>query len=105
MDHMRQHDGEYEEQQQEYVTPYPLPSSCEYCGASSIKDCSPAHCERPASFFVKQRPPFLAQGERWDPKTDEVLPQSLKTSSSGLTGDDSIHDKKKHWMTEIGWRG
>jgi hypothetical protein len=94
-----------EEQQQEDVTPYPLSSSCEYCGASSTKDCSPAHCERPASFYVKQRPPFFAQGEGWDPKTDEVIPESLKTSSpSGLTGD-SMHDKKKHWMTKIGWRG
>eukprot|EP00980_Cylindrotheca_fusiformis_P012897 scaffold3211_cov120-Cylindrotheca_fusiformis.AAC.5 len=80
---------------------YPLPTSCEYCGASSTKDCSPSSCNRPSSFFRKQRPPFVASGGDWDTKTGSPRSQQTFQVPSPLVEG----GKKKNWMTKIGWKG
>ena len=59
---------------------FPLPSHCEYCGASSLQDCEnhkkkrgfgKKKCQRPKSYFQKQRPPFASKGDpRWNPVTE-----------------------------------
>jgi hypothetical protein len=53
-------------------TMYTLPKSCEYCGCDSTDQCQGA-CQRPKSFFLKQRPPFCPPGADWDPKTEEPI--------------------------------
>jgi len=43
---------------------YTIPRSCEYCGSHSIDLCHEnAKCERPRSFFPRERPPFCSKRE------------------------------------------
>jgi hypothetical protein len=45
---------------------YAIPTSCEYCGSPHIDQCT-ANCQRPRSFFPRQRPPFCPKDEsEWD---------------------------------------
>ncbi|CAJ1945591.1 unnamed protein product [Cylindrotheca closterium] len=92
-------------------SPYPLPASCEYCGAKSTHECLPA-CTRPKFFLVKKRPPFLAAptlktewngsqvgvGDNGD--NDDV--DAFETASSTIS---NFNEDQKNWMSEIGWRG
>ena len=50
---------------------YTIPKSCEYCGSESTDHCNPSTCQRPQSFFRKQRPPFCQPNQaEWDASTD-----------------------------------
>jgi hypothetical protein len=44
-----------------------IPTNCEYCGSPDIAHCDKG-CQRPKSFFPKQRPPFSPKGDgsEWD---------------------------------------
>lgn len=87
--------------------PYPLPASCEYCGAKSTKECLD-NCTRPTFFLMKKRPPFLAaptlksewNGSQVGVGDDDV--DAFETASSTIS---NFNEEKKDWMSEIGWRG
>jgi len=91
------------------TSPYPLPSSCEYCGAESTKECS-SSCSRPLLYLVKKRPPFLAaptlqtewNGSQVGAPGDSDEVDAFETASSTIS---AFNDEKKDWMSEIGWRG
>ena len=97
---------EMEESLTPAVSPYPLPLSCEYCGAKSIKDC-PQSCSRPQLYLVKKRPPFLAaptlqtgwNGSQVGACNDV---DAFETASSTIS---NFNEEKKDWMSEIGCRG
>jgi hypothetical protein len=64
---------------------YAIPTTCEYCGSPRLEDCDPDRCQRPASFFPKQRPPFCkGGGKEWDSKDSAVM-----IPSSSSDGDDN----------------
>ena len=104
-------DVEMDESLAAAVSPYPLPSSCEYCGAKSTKDCSKSSsCSRPHLYLVKKRPPFLAaptlqtewNGSQVGAPGDSDEVDAFETTSSTIS---AFNDEKKDWMSEIGWRG
>lgn len=89
------------------ASPYPLPSSCEYCGASSIKDC-PEKCKRPKFYLSKKRPPFLAASslkKEWCVNHINANDASLEAFDTASSTISNFNDEKKDWMSEIGWRG
>jgi hypothetical protein len=62
------------------------PRSCEYCGSSSTRSCNSLvdtmdkqtgllipKCTRPKLYFMKKRPPFDNDTEKWDPVTECTL--------------------------------
>jgi hypothetical protein len=66
---------------------YAIPTTCEYCGSPRLEDCDPGRCQRPASFFPKQRPPFCKRGgKEWDSKDCAVI--ILNSSGDGDDNDD-----------------
>ena len=90
------------------ISPYPLPLSCEYCGAKSTKEC-PTSCSRPPLYLSKKRPPFLApptlqtewNGSQVGPCDSNDM-EAFETASSTIS---NFNEEKKDWMSEIGWRG
>mmetsp|Transcript_29857 Transcript_29857/g.71759 ORF Transcript_29857/g.71759 Transcript_29857/m.71759 type:complete len:167 (-) Transcript_29857:407-907(-) len=88
-------------------SPYPLPASCEYCGAKSTKECLNT-CTRPKLYLLKKRPPFLAaptlksewNGSQVGAGDDDD--DAFETASSTIS---NFNEEKKNWMSEIGWRG
>ena len=80
---------------------FPLPTKCEYCGVSSLKDCNATTCKRPKSFFIKQRPPFVPRGHpRWDHRTDTenqkieyaTIQNELEQTSPSSNNDNPINN-------------
>ena len=58
---------------------YTIPKTCEYCGAESTDLCTDT-CQRPKSFFRKQRPPFCpSDAEKWEPSTDYEISKRPET--------------------------
>jgi hypothetical protein len=57
-----------------------IPTECEYCGSSHIDQC-PEDCERPRTFFPKQRPPFRPKDTaEWDANDNAIV--SNKTNKN-----------------------
>jgi len=57
---------------------YALPTSCEYCQATSTAEC-PVFCSRPKLYFQKKRPPFAKRDDKkWDERTDHVLDETIE---------------------------
>jgi hypothetical protein len=55
---------------------YVVPTFCEYCGAESTALCDAAHCQRPALYFQKKRPPFgKLNATVWDPVSEHAIPK------------------------------
>jgi hypothetical protein len=52
---------ENEEEEMHPYVPFRLPSACEYCGCSSVRECHvfDPKCRRPETFFPKVKPPFV----------------------------------------------
>jgi hypothetical protein len=68
-------------------TMYTLPKSCEYCGGEHTDQCQGA-CQRPKSFFLKQRPPFCPPGADWDSKTEELVAKPSAIENDGEKTDE-----------------
>ena len=74
---------------------YTIPKSCEYCGAESTDQCTES-CQRPKSFFRKQRPPFSPPGPQWDSKTDyEIVVEEEEDEKNESTA------SAKSWMSGL----
>lgn len=67
---------EYDQEDVYYSHPPPgayiIPTTCEYCKAEHVLDCT-HDCQRPKLFFRKKRPPFDSDPKRWDPVTEYEL--------------------------------
>ncbi|KAI2503479.1 hypothetical protein MHU86_10948 [Fragilaria crotonensis] len=84
----QRYDGEHDE----HLPPpgaYAVQTTCEYCGASHIRLCSPTCC-RPKLFLRKQRPPFCSNPERWDPLTEYEI--EIVSGSGGAAAADGAAD-------------
>jgi hypothetical protein len=69
-----------------------VPQHCEYCGAESSKDCSPQTCQRPSSFFPKQRPPFCpAPTKSFDTTPSSSFTMKRRQQSYNTAKDDILH--------------
>jgi hypothetical protein len=69
---------------------YILPDFCEYCEATSTKQCG-SSCRRPKLFFAKKRPPFCNQAKMdadwWDEKKNvKGKEQTEGSSTSWMVG-------------------
>jgi hypothetical protein len=71
-----------------------LPHHCEYCGSPSTAECgsnaatadctiSRRCCQRPPSYFPKQRPPFCQKDKRWDSVTEYENPMEVWKKPAG----------------------
>ncbi|KAG7352574.1 hypothetical protein IV203_008622 [Nitzschia inconspicua] len=53
-----------------------IPTDCEYCGSPDIANCH-TDCQRPHSFFPRQRPPFCPRGTaEWDEQDFAIREQN-----------------------------
>eukprot|EP00536_Pseudo-nitzschia_multiseries_P001562 jgi/Psemu1/3524/gm1.3524_g len=72
---------------QRYSGYYAIPRTCEYCGSPDIDLCHKneyASCERPASFFPRETPPFCTKGRsRWH---GEGEGETITNNSVGVVG-------------------
>jgi hypothetical protein len=93
---------------------YEVPTTCEYCGAGHVSNCTP-NCQRPKLFFAKQRPPFVPVGGssngrcsavKWDPVTDyEQVKEKVVVAMEDAPEmvDEDVMSEGKHSSTS--WMG
>mmetsp|Transcript_9621 Transcript_9621/g.23324 ORF Transcript_9621/g.23324 Transcript_9621/m.23324 type:complete len:299 (-) Transcript_9621:452-1348(-) len=70
---------------------YAIPRSCEYCGSPDIDLCHEnSKCERPKSFFLREKPPFCLKGRsRWQGEENNVGLGSFKKQEDKLKSNES----------------
>jgi hypothetical protein len=67
-----------------------IPTTCEYCGSNDIGNC-PDECQRPKSFFPKQRPPFCSKGGlEWDEMDFAVSTLAADNDGGGVVSSNRI---------------
>jgi hypothetical protein len=68
-----------------------IPTDCEYCGSPDIAHCPP-DCQRPQSFFPKQRPPFCPRGgPEWDVRDFAVMTEKHGNNEMAYARADKQH--------------
>mmetsp|Transcript_18992 Transcript_18992/g.39014 ORF Transcript_18992/g.39014 Transcript_18992/m.39014 type:complete len:174 (+) Transcript_18992:129-650(+) len=73
-----------------------IPRSCEYCGSPDVNICvNDSKCERPRSFFPRERPPFCPKGgsKLWD-KGKNCLGVASNGGDAIICGTDQYRSKK-----------
>ena len=83
-----------EDHNDEHLPPpgaYTVQTTCEYCGASHIRLCSPT-CSRPKLFLRKQRPPFCSNAERWDAVTEYEIDLVIPSLAAAAAHDAAAVD-------------